>query len=485
MILTVNQSCSMIIFGGTGDLTHRKLIPALYHLVYQGLLPEGFAVISVGRQQKSNRDYREELYRSILKYSRFEVQKELWDQLSEKIYYRSFSFDEGEGYEKLKADLLQIDQAHGTGGNRLYYLAVSPENFAPIVEKLKEHDLTAGSGCWQRVVIEKPFGQDLPSAQQLNKRIGKAFSEKDTYRIDHYLGKEMIQNIMVIRFANTIFEPLWNHEHIDHIQITAAETEGVGSRGGYYEKAGALRDMVQNHLLQILAITAMEPPERNDAESIRDEKVKILRAIHFPKTSTISQHVALGQYATYRQEEKISPQSTTETYVALKLFLDCDRWRGVPFYIRTGKKLEQKTSQVVIQFKQPPKSFYKECEEGCNPNLLVIKIQPEEGTLLQFNAKRPGNLQQILPVGMNFCQNCNLENNSPEAYEKLLLDVMAGDASRFTRWDEVEHSWRFIDEISNCFNSKAELVEDYPAGSWGPPRAQQLIERSGRRWWNL
>ncbi|WP_207645756.1 glucose-6-phosphate dehydrogenase [Geosporobacter ferrireducens] len=483
--MTINQSCSMIIFGGTGDLTHRKLIPALYHLMYQGMLPEGFTVISVGRQQKSNTDYREELYQSVLKYSRFQVQKVLWDRLSERIYYRAFSFDEEDGYEKLKADLLQIDQMYNTAGNRLYYLAVSPENFAPIVEKIKEHNLIPENEGWQRVVIEKPFGQDLPSAQRLNKRIGKVFSEKDTYRIDHYLGKEMIQNIMVIRFANTIFEPLWNYQYIDHIQITAAETEGVGSRGGYYEKAGALRDMVQNHLLQLLAIAAMEPPEKNDAESIRDEKVRILRAIHFPKASAIGRHVALGQYSGYRQEEKVSPQSTTETYVALKLFLDCDRWRGVPFYIRTGKKLEQKTSQIVVQFKQPPKPFYKECEEGCNPNLLVIKIQPEEGTVLQFNAKKPGNLQQILPVGMNFCQNCNLENNSPEAYEKLLLDVMSGDASRFTRWDEVEYSWRFIDEISNCCSNKAELIENYSAGSWGPQQGQQLIERSGRKWWNL
>ncbi|SHI92908.1 glucose-6-phosphate 1-dehydrogenase [Geosporobacter subterraneus DSM 17957] len=481
--MIINQSCSMIIFGGTGDLTHRKLIPALYHLMYQEMLPEGFAVISVGRQKKNNEEYREELYQSVLKYSRFPMDKTIWDQLCEKIYYRAFSFDEGDGYESLKADLQQMDQVHHTRGNRLYYLAVSPENFAPIVEKLKEHGVTAKRGCWQRVVIEKPFGQDLASAQQLNNRIGKVFSEQDTYRIDHYLGKEMIQNIMVIRFANTIFEPLWNHQYIDHIQITAAETEGVGSRGGYYEKAGALRDMVQNHLLQLLAITAMEPPGKNEAEAIRDEKVKILKAIHFPKDSIVHQHVALGQYRGYHMEEKVSPQSTTETYVALKLFLDCDRWKGVPFYIRTGKKLQQKTSQVVIQFKQPDKTFYKECESGCNPNLLVIKIQPEEGTLLQFNAKKPGNLQQILPVGMNFCQNCNLENNSPEAYEKLLLDVMDGDASRFTRWDEVENAWRLIDEISS--SCEAALVEEYLPGGWGPEGAQQLIERSGHRWWNL
>ncbi|MEW9121799.1 MAG: glucose-6-phosphate dehydrogenase [Thermotaleaceae bacterium] len=473
----------MVIFGGTGDLTHRKLIPALYHLAYQGLLPENFAVAAVGRREKSEEVYRQEVLQSVEKYARFEMDQKVWRELVERIYYIPFSFEEDEGYKRLRDFLEKLDQGYHTGGNRFYYLAVSPESFPIIVERLKSNQLTQGEG-WHRLVIEKPFGQNLDSAQRLNEKIQEVFLERDTYRIDHYLGKEMIQNMMVIRFANSIFEPLWNHQYIDHIQITAAEQEGVGSRGGYYEKAGALRDMVQNHILQLLAITAMEPPYKNDAEAIRDEKVKILRSIRFKETMNMHEDVTLGQYRGYLQEQRVDPNSTIETFAGLKLFLDSERWKDVPFYIRTGKMLKEKMTQVVVQFKKPP-LFYSHEGEEVQPNLLIIRIQPEEGAVFQFNAKKPGTLQQVVPVDMNFCQNCHIGANSPEAYEKLLLDVMEGDASRFTRWDEVEQSWKFIDSLSDCCTNKKELLETYSPGGWGPIKSEELLLRDKRKWWNL
>lgn len=392
----------------------------------------------------------------------------------------------------------EIEGKYGTLGNRIYYLAVAPEYFQIIVENLRLHGLAAQDNSWQRVVIEKPFGRDLVSARTLNRSITSVFGEENIYRIDHYLGKEMIQNIMVLRFANSIFEPIWNNRYIDHVQISATETVGVETRVGYYEKAGALRDMLQNHLLQALTLTAMEPPTSLDTQSVRDEKVKVLRSLSTYTPESVKYNVIRGQYGPsepgfsaksgrhlrgYRQEEGIAPSSQVETFVALKTEINNFRWAGVPFYIRTGKRLAEKSAQIVVQFKQLPQVLYRQEYPGLDPNVLIIRIQPKEGVVFQFNAKKPGVEQGITPVGMDFCQNCDYESNSPEAYEKLLLDIIRGDSTLFTRWDEVEYSWRFVDHISEAWKQETPDFPNYSAGSWGPVEAEELLARDGRRWW--
>jgi len=379
----------MVIFGGTGDLTHRKLIPALYNLLNEGILPDAFAVVSVGRRNKTSEEYREELKKSVQQYSRFSMEQEKWEVLAQKIHYYPLDFRQGEGYTSLDDYLKKMEKQYGTKGNRMYYLAVAPEYFEVIVDHLHAYEMTDSSEGWKRVVIEKPFGRDLQSARYLNKKITHAFTEQNTYRIDHYLGKEMLQNIMVIRFANAFFEPIWNNKFIDHIQISSSETLGVEERGGYYEKAGVLRDMIQNHMLQLLALTAMEPPVRLDTESIRDEKVKILKGLRKMSVEEIRSNVILGQYGSngekkgYRQENRISPTSDTETFMALKVQIENFRWGGVPFYIRTGKRLPKKSTEIIVQFKSIPEILYWKEFENLKPNLLVIRIQPMEGIFMQ------------------------------------------------------------------------------------------------------
>ncbi|AIS52253.1 glucose-6-phosphate 1-dehydrogenase Zwf [Thermoanaerobacter kivui] len=349
-----NISNIMVIFGGRGDLTHRKLMPALYNLKYQKILPENFAVVSIGRRDKTEEQYRNEVLESVKNYSRFNIDEKIWQDLSKGIYYKKFDFTDGKGYIELSSFLEEIDKKYNAKGNRVYYLAVAPEYFGIIVEKLNRYGMVKNETSWQRVVIEKPFGEDLKSAQRLNKIITDVFTERNTYRIDHYLGKEMLQNIIVIRFANVFFEPVWNRRYIDNVQISSNETVGIENRGGYYEKAGALRDMVQNHMLQLLTLTAMEPPVNLDTESIRDEKVKVLKSLEIFTPGAVEKNIVRGQYVGYRQEDKVSPTSNTETFMALKVHVENFRWAGVPFYIRTGKRMPAKSTEIVIQFKPLP-----------------------------------------------------------------------------------------------------------------------------------
>ncbi|NMA85145.1 MAG: glucose-6-phosphate dehydrogenase [Epulopiscium sp.] len=484
-------SSIMVIFGGTGDLTHRKLIPALYNLLNENKLPPSFAVVAIGRRDKTNEEYRKDLKEAAQKFSRFKIQEEKWADLEKRIYYYSLNFMDGEGYPDLEIYLRELENKYKTQGNRMYYLAVAPEYFEVIVGDLHKNQMTEKEGSWRRVVIEKPFGQDLESAQYLNHKITHAFSEENTYRIDHYLGKEMLQNIMVIRFANAFFEPIWNNKYIDHIQISSSEVVGVEERGGYYEKAGVLKDMLQNHMLQLLALTAMEPPVRLDTQSIRDEKVKVLKGLQQMSTEEVKANVIWGQYGAageikgYREENRISPESNTETFMALKVQIENFRWSGVPFYIRTGKRMPTKSTEIIVQFKSMPKILYWQEYEDLQPNLLVIRVQPMEGVFMQFNAKQPGTETQVVPVQMDFCQNCHIGSNSPEAYERLLYDVMRGDSTLFTRWDEVEYSWRFIDTIAKVRKEMNIDFPNYEAGTWGPKKAQELLQKDGREWWNI
>ncbi len=485
----------MIIFGGTGDLTHRKLMPALYNLQCAQKLPANFAVVAVGRRYRSHEDYRYEVYASIKNFARFDMQEKTWHELRRKIYYQQFNFTDDSGYTRLADFLKQIDEQYQTWGNRIFYLAVAPEYFGVIVEKLQAHGMVHNGAGWQRVMIEKPFGRDLYSAQQLNQKITGVFAEKNIYRIDHYLGKEMMQNIMVIRFANMLLEPLWNNQFIDNIQLTSCEKVGVKDRGEYYEQAGALLDMVQNHMLQLLTLTAMEPPASLDTEDVRNEKVKVLSALQEFSPELVQKNVVRGQYGPgkaqgkpvsgYRQEERVSPDSNTETFIALKVHVENFRWAGVPFYIRTGKRMPYKSTQIIVQFKPLPKILYARLNGQMHPNLLVIKIQPQEGVFIQFNAKKPGTESQIAPAQMDFCQNCTDGLNSPEAYERLLFDALRGDSTLFTRWDEVEHSWRFVDTIAANWKQQDSTFPNYPAGSLGPREAEELVARDDRKWLHI
>lgn len=492
----MDLSSILVIFGGTGDLTHRKLLPAIYNLKHSGKLPENFAVVSIGRKEISHEEYRDQAYKSIKSFSRFKViDEDLWKDIAGRIYYKRFEFEDSQGYEDLKEFLNGLDNSYNTHGNRLFYLAVAPEYFGLITDELNKQRMVVNESSWQRLIIEKPFGRDLSSAQKLNRKIKLVFGEDNTYRIDHYLGKEMIQSLMVLRFANSIFEPLWNNKYIDNIQISSSEMVGVENRGGYYEHSGALKDMVQNHMLQLLTLTAMEPPVDLNSFSIRDEKIKILRSLEEITPDKIKHDIIRGQYgegtinnrrvAGYRQEEKVSPNSNTETFVALMLHVENFRWAGVPFYIRTGKRMKTKSTEIVVQFKSIPKILYSREFSNLNPNLLVIGVQPREGIYFKFNTKRPGTENFIMPVDMDFCQSCQFESNTPEAYERLLFEVMNGDNTLFTSWDEVEYSWKFVDTISSQWNDSNFSLPDYESGSFGPKEAEYLLRRDNRHWWNL
>ncbi|MFZ5969672.1 MAG: glucose-6-phosphate dehydrogenase [Bacillota bacterium] len=487
-----NGSCAMIIFGGTGDLTHRKLLPAIYNLQYHNSLPPNFVVVAIGRKEKTNETYREEIYRSIKQFSKLKVEDHVWDRIRDRIFYKEVDFLQQEAYAHLNRYLEEIEEKHHTKGNRIYYMAVAPEYFEGIVDNLHRYCVDENKEKWQRIVIEKPFGRDFASAKYLNNRIVKVFKEENTYRIDHYLGKEMLQNIMVIRFANMLFEPLWNNRYIDHIQISSNETVGVENRGRYYEKAGAMRDMVQSHMLQLLSLVAMEPPNDLDPESVRDEKVKVLKALKKISSKGIREHVVLGQYGSsheghenigYREEKDVDAASMTETFVALKVFVENFRWTGVPFYIRTGKRMPVKSTEIVIQFKSMENILYFK-ENKMDANMLIIKIQPTEGVFLQFNTKEPGTKNKIVPVQMDFCQNCQTGINSPEAYERLLYDVMRGDSTLFARWDEVEYAWKFTDRIIENWDREKLPFPNYEAGTWGPEASDILLQKDHRAWKN-
>ncbi|OYD08896.1 glucose-6-phosphate dehydrogenase [Paludifilum halophilum] len=481
----------MVIFGGAGDLARRKLFPALYSLYRSGLLDRRFAVVGVGRSEREDEQYRQIVRESVDSHSRMDVENEEdWSSFAERFHYVSLDVGTAQGYGKLRERVERCERERGIPGNRLFYLAIGPELFGRVSSLLNEEHLTRTEG-WKRLVIEKPFGHDYESARELNDQIRQSFQEEEIYRIDHYLGKEMVQNIEVIRFANTLFEALWNNRYISNVQITASETVGVEDRASYYDRAGALRDMVQNHILQMLMMVAMEPPSRLNPEAIRDEKVKVLRSLRRWKSDDeVSQNIVRGQYLAgrvdgeevppYREEEGVPAGSVNETYVAGRLFVDNFRWSGVPFYIRTGKRMRQKSTEVVIQFKDVPQNLYFNKNNDLGPNLLVITVSPEEGLSLQFNAKKPGGDNEVIPIAMDFCNNC--AEDTPEAYESLLHDALEGDLTFFTHWDEVSLAWKFVDPIREAWDRDPESLTFYESGSWGPAEADQILKEEGHRW---
>ena len=489
------QPCNVVIFGASGDLTFRKLIPAIYNIAADGDLPAALNVVGFARREKTDAEFRAELEANARKFSRQGVNDELWKSFADRLFYHRSEFGDLNGYKTLGAKLDRLDAERNTRGNRLFYLSVAPGEFPGILQKLAETGLNkAKPGAWTRVIVEKPFGKNLESAQALNQVVNDVFREQDTFRIDHYLGKETAQNIMVLRFANAIFEPIWNQRYIDHVQITGAEPLGVEGRGPYYETAGALRDMVQNHLLQLLSLVAMEPPVELSADAIRDEKVKVIRSLRPLTPEDVARDVIRGQYSAgaiggkevigYRQEERVNPQSMTETYVALKAHVDNWRWAGVPFYVRFGKRLAKGGTEIAVQFKDVPGVLFNR-EPKVGPNVLVIRIQPDEGISLRIQAKLPGAAVRIEPVKMDFAYGTSFGKASPEAYERLLLDAMSGDATLFARRDEVEHAWEFVDRIENAWHhpdGEPPPLCTYPSGSWGPPEADALLERDGRAW---
>lgn len=479
-----------MIFGATGDLAKRKLFPSLYKLFEKGKLSEQFAVIGVARRPLSNDEFQQSIKDSV----RTSIEKEdRINEFSSHFYYHSHDVTDSASYAKLKELAGELDEHYQLNGNRIFYLAMAPEFFGTIALHLKSDGLTEVTG-FKRLVIEKPFGHDLESARELNNQIRTAFSEDEIYRIDHYLGKEMVQNIEVIRFANAMFEPLWNNRYISNIQVTSSETLGVEERGRYYEKSGALRDMVQNHMLQMVALLAMEPPIRLNTEEIRSEKVKVFRAMRPIEGDKVEEYFVRGQYdqgtvggksvPSYRDEPMVDEKSNTETFVAGKLLIDNFRWAGVPFYIRTGKRMETKTTKIVIQFKDIPMNLYYQTEHTLNPNLLVIHIQPEEGITIHVNAKKSGQHLEATPVKLNYSNRGSDGLNTPEAYEKLLYDCMRGDATNFTHWDEVALSWSFTDKISEVWeNTIDESFPNYSSGTQGPKCSDELLEKDGFFWW--
>jgi glucose-6-phosphate 1-dehydrogenase len=493
MQTTHNLSSTIVLFGATGDLAKRKLYPALFNLYKKRLLPEKFTIIGVARKSWTKADFQEHVLASLNEFADLEPsQRSLWDNFSSHLEYTALDLTSQDGYMSLKSNMDRLEERLDLPGDRLYYLAIAPELFQTVTDNLKSSGLHEPRGS-KRLVIEKPFGHDYESAQALNQTIQTVFEEEEIYRIDHYLGKEMVQNIEVIRFANSFFEPIWNSKHIDNIQITSSETVGVEERGSYYELAGALRDMVQNHMLQMITMVAMEPPSRLVTEAIRDEKVKVLRSLRRFSSHEVAENVIRGQYSEgsigaakvtgYQQEAGVSKESVTETFVAARLYIDNFRWAGVPFYIRTGKRMPIKSTEIVIQFKELPKNLYFNKDRNLEPNLLRISIYPEEGISFQLNAKKPGNEGLVIPISMNFCQNCEIGTNSPEAYERLLYDCIHGDSTFFTRWDEVALAWKFVDPISHMWQEQQDVLYKYPAGSWGPARANELLVQDQTHWW--
>jgi glucose-6-phosphate 1-dehydrogenase len=487
--------CLLVIFGAAGDLTKRKLIPALYNLKKSNLLSDNFAVIGVARAEFSDDEFRRRLRDDMNEFATGEIDQPTWDWLAERLYYLAGDFNDDQTYARLKQSIEKLDQERQTDGNQVFYLATAPEYFAPVVQKLGTAGLTEqDESHWRRVVIEKPFGRDLESAKTLNRDIKQVLDENQIYRIDHYLGKETVQNILIFRFGNTIFEPIWNRRYIDCVQITAAEKVGVEQRGGYYEQAGALRDMVPNHLLQLVTLTAMEPPISFDADAVRDEQTKILHAIQRPSPEEAATRVARGQYGAgevdgervpaYREEPNVAPDSTTETFVALKLLIDNWRWADVPFYLRTGKHLAARDTEIAIQFKRPPfVLFRKTSVDRLTTNRLVLHIQPDEGISLRFGAKNPGSVMRIGSVDMNFDYEEYFGKTPSTGYERLLHDCMLGDATLFQRADQVEAGWAVVEPIQEAWKiTPPPAFPNYAAGSWGPKEADELLGCDDQKW---
>ncbi|MCT4660591.1 MAG: glucose-6-phosphate dehydrogenase [Tissierellales bacterium] len=456
--------CILTLFGGTGNLAYKKLIPALYHLFAEDKLPKCFYVLSVGRREYTKETYQESIKSYLDDDSTFD--EDVWNKFAKIIGYFPLDFNEESHYIALSNHLKKLDSIYGTKNNRLFYFAVAPQYFELISKRLVTYNLLEDNSGFHRVVFEKPFGKNLETAKSFNRILRECFDEKQIYRIDHYLGKEMIQNILVLRFANRLFEEIWCKNGIEKIHIKALETVGVGKRGGYYDNAGALRDMVQNHLLQILALIAMDPPKNFDTESIRNEKVKVLSNLKLHKINGKSD-IVLGQYEGYLKEDQVQPNSLTETYVKLSCAVDTNRWQGVPFILETGKKLDQKKAEIEIYFK-PHSSKYTPDGIETFPNRLIIRIQPSEGVFLEMNVKKPGLELEIDRVNMEYCQSCKTLIHSPEAYEKLITDIIDGDSTLFARWDEIEASWTFVDKLLECCSLDRRYLKIYSPGKRGP-----------------
>jgi len=488
--------CAIVIFGASGDLTKRKLLPSLYRLFYERRIPPSFAVIGSSRTPMSDDQFREKMRNSVshfLEDAPFDG--DVWSSFAQCLFYIPGDLNDPASYDRIKQKLNQVEQSHKTAGNVLFYLSTQPSHYEEVVAELGAHGLAHGNG-WRRVIIEKPFGHDLASARRLNDEIHKVFEEAAIYRIDHYLGKETVQNILAFRFGNGIFEPLWNRRYVDHVQITAAESIGVEGRGTYYQETGALRDMIQNHLSQVMATVAMEPPTVFDADNVRDERAKLLRAVRIMKPEEVAKFAVAGQYGPahvggqdlpgFRQEPGVSPDSQTDTYAAVTFFIDNWRWAGVPFYIRTGKRLPKRVTDVAIQFHAPPLGlFNQETRTGLmapRPNLLVLRIQPDEGISLRFLSKSPGSGMRLRPVSMDFNYGSSFGERTPTAYETLLVDAMSGDPTLYTRQDMVEASWQIVEPILEVWGNTKFDFPNYAAGTWGPKEADEMLERQGRKW---
>ncbi|MDQ0742935.1 glucose-6-phosphate 1-dehydrogenase [Clavibacter sp. B3I6] len=482
---------SLIIFGVTGDLSRKKLMPAVYDLANRGLLPPGFALIGFARRDWEDQDFEQVVYEAVKQYSRTKFDEDVWRQLAQGIRFVQGTFDDDEAFQTLKDITEELDRERGTMGNHAFYLSIPPKSFPLVTEQLRRSGLAdQKEGHWRRVVIEKPFGSDLTTARELNAVVESVFPPDSVFRIDHYLGKETVQNILALRFANQLYEPLWNANYVDHVQITMAEDIGVGGRAGYYDGIGAARDVIQNHLLQLLALTAMEEPVAFDASSLRDEKEKVLSAVRLPKD--LSTATARGQYAGgwqggeevvgFLDEEGMDPQSSTETYAAMRLDINTRRWSGVPFYLRAGKRLGRRVTEIAVVFKRAPQNLFAEDQTSAlGQNALVIRVQPDEGVTIRFGSKVPGAGMQVRDVTMDFGYGHAFTEASPEAYERLILDVLLGDPPLFPRHQEVELSWKILDPIEEFWRTQGQ-PEQYRPGTWGPASADELLARDGRTW---
>ncbi|MEW6683713.1 MAG: glucose-6-phosphate dehydrogenase [Nitrospirota bacterium] len=491
------QPCLLVIFGGSGDLARRKLIPAVYNLLLDGVLPANYAVLGIGHSPLSDQEFRSVSREGIVKHSRQGIDEKRWAEFERRLFYLAGAFQDPKTYQELKTRAEKIEQEFALPGHRIFYLAIPPTLIGAASQGLQQAGLVQpvdGASPFSRVIVEKPIGRDLASAQDINAILGKAFDETQVFRIDHYLGKETVQNLLVLRFANGIFEPLWNHKYIDHVQITVSEEEGVGTRSLYYEEAGALRDMVQNHILQLLCLVAMEPPWSLDPDVVRNARLEVLRSLRPITGSLVNQYTVRAQYSPallngtevpgYRREAGVKPESTTETYVALKVFVENWRWAGVPFYLRTGKRMPKRATEIAVQLKNIPKILFNASPSApLEPNVLALRIQPEEGFSLRITSKLPGSKMRIHPVDMDFQYGTAYGAASPEAYERLLLDVMAGDATLFMRRDAVEAAWGWVTDILEGWRQQgSKWLPEYSAGSWGPVEADRLIEQDGSRW---
>ena len=482
---------SLVIFGVTGDLSRKKLMPAVYDLANRGLLPAGFSLVGFARREWKNQDFGKVVKEAVKQYARTPWNESVWKQLSENIRFVSGEFDDDASFDRLKATIDELDAKVGTNGNHAFYLSIPPKAFAQVCQQLKRSGLAdAGPDEFRRVVIEKPFGRDLKTSRELNEVVESVFPPDAVFRIDHYLGKETVQNILALRFANMLFEPLWNSNYIDHVQITMAEDIGVGGRAGYYDGIGAARDVIQNHLLQLLALTAMEEPVSFDAADLRAEKEKVLSAVRVPKD--IAKHTARGQYAGgwqggenvtgFLDEDGMNPKSVSETYAAMRLDINTRRWAGVPFYLRAGKRLGRRVTEIAVVFKRAPQQLFAESQTSAlGQNALVIRVQPDEGVTIRFGSKVPGVGMQVRDVTMDFGYGHAFTEASPEAYERLILDVLLGDPPLFPRHEEVELSWKILDPIVSFWEKKGK-PEQYRPGTWGPSSADEMMARDGREW---